>query len=391
MINLKNSSSFFLISILLFFSFPLAIPSFEYSLIFIQFLLFVPIFIFLKLFQTNLLGILLVFLYLFLLLLVPFDMPGSVVGWMSMLCVGYFFGEYANRDGIQTLKELRVFVLSSILLTLWILFQNYQNSFSYDLLSDYFAASSINTVPILMVCLTNLFCVIYFHSVYFNEKYLFVNLKFSRKLLFLLFLISSLSVIIFELRSGIGIFFLWSIVIWNSFGHKSPLIKYFLLFALVTIISLFYVDILLDLILSFLVPGRENLASLTAELSEGALRYDEIITFWEVAGVSNKLNFHIWSENFSVSGMSDFIAALFPISLLIFIPFIWSFKIIKKVNKRNRNAILIIFTSMFSSLFISVLQPDFFSMFTFFAIVFYIFFAERKKILHSQIFKADQI
>ena len=229
-----------------------------------------------------------------------------------------------------------------------------------------------------MVCLTNLFCVIYFHSVYFNEKYLFVNLKFSRKLLFLLFLISSLSVIIFELRSGIGIFFLWSIVIWNSFGHKSPLIKYFLLFALVTIISLFYVDILLDLILSFLVPGRENLASLTAELSEGALRYDEIITFWEVAGVSNKLNFHIWSENFSVSGMSDFIAALFPISLLIFIPFIWSFKIIK-INKRNRNAILIIFTSMFSSLFISVLQPDFFSMFTFFAIVFYIFFAERKR------------
>ena len=60
------------------------------------------------------------------------------------------------------------------------------------------------------------------------------------------------------------------------------------------------------------------MTSLAAEVSEGALRYDEIVNFWEVAAFSNKLNFANWSDEFSVSGMSDFVAVFFPLSIIFF-------------------------------------------------------------------------
>ena len=91
MINISNFTTFLLGIILLLFVFPLALPNIEYTFLQIQFLFLIPIFLFLNLFITKILGTLLVFLYLLIIFLVPFDMPGSVVGWISMMILGFFF------------------------------------------------------------------------------------------------------------------------------------------------------------------------------------------------------------------------------------------------------------------------------------------------------------
>ncbi len=381
MINVSNLSTFLLGTILILFALPLAIPEIELTLIQIQFLIFIPIFIFLNLIKTKIVGTLIVFFYLLIVSLVPFDMPGSIVGWISMLTLGFFFGEKFYLKPNLALKKLQPFFLISIVLSLWVLFQNYLNNFSYELLSDYFEVSSINTVPILLVCSCNLFCAIYFYNIFDNKNYEIKSLKRININLFLLFLVTSICVVVFEFRSGIGIFVLGSLVLWNSFGKKYPLIKYFIFFILSLITYFFLLDILIEFLISFIVPGRTELSSLTAEVSEGALRYDEILNFWEIAAFSDKLNFANWSEEFSVSGMSDFIAAFFPLSIIFFIPSLILLKWLFMAKKEKRVPVFIIVFSAFQSFLISVLQPDFFSMFTFFAIIFFIFFADRNKFL----------
>ena len=130
-------------------------------------------------------------------------MPGSVVGWISMMILGFFFGEKFYKNSPDALRALQPFFLISIALGFWILYQNYQNNFSYELLSDYFEVSSINTVPILLVCSCNLFCALYFYTIYLNQETPLTNIRNIKRNLFLLFLVSSTSVIIFEFRSGI--------------------------------------------------------------------------------------------------------------------------------------------------------------------------------------------
>ena len=385
MINISNFTTFLLGIILLLFVFPLALPNIEYTFLQIQFLFLIPIFIFLNLFITKILGTLLVFLYLLIIFLVPFDMPGSVVGWISMMILGFFFGEKFYKNSPDALRALQPFFLISIALGFWILYQNYQNNFSYELLSDYFEVSSINTVPILLVCSCNLFCALYFYTIYLNQETPLTNIRNIKRNLFLLFLVSSTSVIIFEFRSGIGIFALWSLVLWNSFGKRYPFIKYFIFIILFVIAYFLLFNLIYEFLVNFIVPGRSDLTSLAAEVSEGALRYDEIVNFWEVAAFSNKLNFANWSDEFSVSGMSDFVAVFFPLSIIFFLPCYVFLKWIFKTKRQNRVPIFIISFSAFQSFIISVLQPDFFSMFTFFAIVFFIFFADRNKIISNSL------
>ena len=120
-----------------------------------------------------------------------------------------------------------------------------------------------------------------------------------------------------------------------------------------------------NLVANFFLPGRSEIVSLVGDLSEDSLRYDRIIEFWSVAGLS-KLDFDVWSSHFSVSAMSDFTASLFPLSLLFFIPALSMLKLVGYLNSTARLPALIIIVSTLSSLLISIFQPDFYSMFTFF-------------------------
>ena len=372
----KMSTTIFSI-ILILFCIPFVLPSYELSFILIQFSLLLPIFLFLSFFKTDLYGIALISIYFSLLVLIIFGLPGSIIGWMSMVCSGYLFGAKAHQEQFNILYGMKFFILLSVAFSLWIVIKNYQNIFSYELLSDYFESSSINTVPLLIICLTNLVCAFYYYIYFFIPDANLTSTHLIQKLLYLLLATSLLLVIVFEFRSGLGAFILFVLVAWNSLGNKFPIIKIPLIFIILGAVIYLW-KTYFDLITGLIVPGRADVFLVLEELASGSLRYERVIKFWEVAAFS-KTNFPSWSSNFSVSGMSDLSAALFPISIIFFIPSLYLFKLFKYIFTKRRFPALIILCAAFSSFLISFLQPDFFSMFTFFSISSLVYFGERKK------------
>ena len=191
--------------------------------------------------------------------------------------------------------------------------------------------------------------------------------------------VSTLLVILFEFRSGVGIFILLALVLWKSLGSSyfHILLKTIILISVTTII-LYFGRLIYEFMAILLVPGRSDILLVFDELLRGSLRFERMINFWNISAFS-KLELNIWSSNLSVSGMSDMVSGLFPISLLFFIPCLSCLKITKYILLKNRIPLLIILISAASSFMMSLLQPDFFSMFSFFAIMSLIYFGEKNK------------
>jgi hypothetical protein len=364
--------------IFIFFCIPLAFPSYELTFIYTQITLLIPVFLLLSSFTTNIYGLGIIQVYFTLIILIYVGMPGSVIGWMSMLCAGYFVGAKALKDNIKFLISIKLFVLLTVFLSLWACFKDYTTAFSFSMLSDYFQVSSINTIPILIACTANLYCAIFFYTTFFiNKKN---SISFTAEYILLLFLCAAamLTVVAFDLRIGLGVFILSILVLFCSVRSRYMIVKYaIIIFCGGLVIPLIWQEIYLAIV-GFIVPGRYELGLVAEEFSEGALRYDRIIHFWEIAGLS-KTNFSTWSDHFSVSGMSDFVASLFPLSLLFFIPGLSLLKFIISSNPYHPVPKMIIITSVLSSLLISVFQPDFYSMFTFFSIISLVYHGERRK------------
>ncbi|MFN5428279.1 MAG: hypothetical protein ACK5BO_09595, partial [Bacteroidota bacterium] len=179
-------------------------------------------------------------------------------------------------------------------------------------------------------------------------------------------------VIIFDFRSGSLIFLSLFFLIIDFFRLKSRI------YLIVPIFVLLLSSNFLNLIfISFVSQGTDDLTNVGSELAAGALRYDRILEFWRIAGL-NKVNFVSWSKHFSVSALSDFIASLFPISLFfLIIPIVGIYKLLIRVRINNLYYLLIILTSWLSSLVMTIMQPDFFSMFSFFLISSILYFINK--------------
>jgi hypothetical protein len=365
---------------LILFCLPMAFPSLEITFIVIQFGLVFPLYLFLSLFTTSAYALWLMCVYVLLLVLVPMGMPGSIIGWMTMLCAGYFFGVSLIKEKLVTLGDIKPFFYLTIFACLWVILQNHRNDFSQELLSDYFQASSINTVPLLMVCSFNLYCAIYYYTgcIARNRDDTVIN-KYT--LLYALLFVAILATVMFSFRSGSLLFVVALLILWESLRIRSKVIRNIVLFLFVGL-GFLNINNLYNLVANFFLPGRSEIVSLVGDLSEDTLRYERIGEFWSVAGLS-KLDFDIWSSHFSVSAMSDFTASLFPLSLLFFIPALSMLKLVGYLNSAARLPALIIMVSTLSSLLISILQPDFFSMFTFFTICSMVFLGERKKVFRK--------
>jgi len=379
MIKISTLSTFVFHLFLFLFCIPLILPQFELFFITLQFSILAPIYLFLSFPSANLQGqsrIVLCFLLIILLLL---GLPGSIVGWVSMATFGFLFGAKKKYEYSKVFKGLKTFIWCCILFSIWVLYLNSKVAFDFDLLSDYFEKSSINTIPILMVCTCNFICAIFFYEHYRKGSQ---KVKFNKDLALIIGLLitSSVTVWIFEFRSGLGLFVLISFFVLGVLDYKTS----FFLF----IIALFLVIVFIDfnaLLIEFLTPGRSDLASVTEEVSDGSLRYERVLEFWRAAAFS-KLNFASWSKMFSFSGMSDFVAALFPISLLFFIPCIVYLRLFRKFTYKNWLPISIVLVCALSSFIISLMQPDFYSLFTFFAITSVVYFGEKSK--HNTISKS---
>lgn len=372
MVKLSSLGSFVFRLFLLLFSIPLLMPQFELFFITIQFSILAPLYLVLSFPSANLYGkarITLCFLLIFLLML---GLPGSIVGWVSMATFGYLLGANKNYEYSRIFQELRFFIWCCIFFSIWVLYLNSKSAFDFDLLSDYFQKSSINTIPILMVCTCNLICAIFFYEHYSNGRQ---KVKFNKDLLLIIGLLftSAITVWIFEFRSGLVLFVLITFFVFGIFDFKTSLF----LFIITLMVIFIFID-LNSLLIKFLTPGRNDLASVTEEVSDGSLRYERVIEFWRSASFS-KLNFVAWSKMFSFSGMSDFVAALFPISVLFFIPCVVYLRLLRKFTIKNWVSIIIILLCGLSSFIVSVMQPDFYSLFTFFAITSVIYFGEKRK------------
>jgi len=374
MIKISKLGSIVFRLFLFLFCIPLVFPQYELFFIVLQFSVLVPIYLVLSFPSANLGGKARIILCLFLIVLLVLGLPGSIVGWASMATFGYLLGSRRDYEYIKVFHELKFFIWCTVIFSIWVLYLNSKTAFDFDLLSDYFEKSSINTIPILMVCTCNLISAIFFYEYYRSEKQ---TLKFNKDLALIIGLLitSAVTVWIFEFRSGLGLFILICFFIFGVLDFKTSLF----LFVVLLILLVVFIDFN-ALLIKFLTPGRSDLASVTEEVSDGSLRYERVIEFWNSAAFS-KLNFQAWSKMFSFSGMSDFVAALFPVSLLFFIPCIVYVRLLRKFTTKNWLPITIVLVSALSSLIVSIMQPDFYSLFTFFAITSIVYYGEKRKMV----------
>ncbi len=370
-INITNVLNAILYLILILFALPFVLPQQEFLFIFIQFVFLIPIYLLISTYQNSVFGLFLTFLYFILLFLNVFGLPGSISAWMSMTCMGYYIGRKFSENPEKINSVFYNFSKILVLFTVWVIHKNYLNPFDHSDLSDYFQKSSINTVPLLVVSMSNILCAGYY-SQFLNDA----NLKdYKKKNLMLLILALAVTVvIIFDFRSGSLIFLSLFFILVDFLGLKSMVYLFVPVFGF-----LWASNSLNSFFISFLSQGTSDLESVGSELATGALRYDRILEFWRIAAF-NKMSFSSWSKHFSVSALSDFVAALFPISLFfLIIPFVGIDKSLRRVRVFNLFYFLIILTSWLSSLVMTIMQPDFFSMLSFFAISAILYYNQQKQ------------
>jgi hypothetical protein len=370
-INISSICNVILYLVLILFAMPFVFPNQEFLFILIQFAFLIPLYLFFCTYQmrNSLFGLFLIFFYFILLFLNIVGLPGSISAWMAMTCLGYIVGMKFVGSPEKIKSVFYYFTIILIVFTFWVLYKNYLNPFEHSELSDYFQKSSINSVPLLVVSMSNILCTLYYIQFSNNESPKYFN---NRGLLLLSVILAVTVVIIFDFRSGSLIFLSLFFLIIDFFRLKSRI------YLIVPIFVLLLSSNFLNLIfISFVSQGTDDLTNVGSELAAGALRYDRILEFWRIAGL-NKVNFVSWSKHFSVSALSDFIASLFPISLFfLIIPIVGIYKLLIRVRINNLYYLLIILTSWLSSLVMTIMQPDFFSMFSFFLISSILYFINK--------------
>jgi hypothetical protein len=370
-ININSILDIILYWVLILFAMPFIFPDQEYLFILIQFAFLIPLYLFLCTFHNSLFGFFFVFLYFILLFFNIFGLPGSISAWMSMTCLGYIVGmKFVGSPG-KIKSVFYKFTIILIVFTFWVVYKNHLNPFEHSELSDYFQKSSINTVPLLVVSTTNILCTLYYIQSSNIESPKYYD---NRSILLLIVILAVTVVIIFDFRSGSLIFLSLFFLILDFLGLKPRIYLIVPIF-----VFLFSSSIISQFFISFISQGTDDLTNVGSEVAAGALRYDRILEFWRIAAL-NKVNFVTWSKHFSVSALSDFIASLFPISLFfLIIPFVGIYKYLIRVRINNLYNFLIISTSWLSSLVMTIMQPDFFSMFSFFLISSILYFIYNVK------------
>ncbi|MDB4524650.1 hypothetical protein N9208_07035, partial [Akkermansiaceae bacterium] len=188
--------------LLLLFCLPLLYPGLELFIIYGQIALIVPLYLLLNFSTSSDFVKVQIVIFFFLTLLALVGMPGSIIGWMGMVCCGYLFGTRAARSQIKARKELTPFIYCSIIVSFTVLLRNARENFSYELLSDYFSSSSINTVPILAGVSFNLYCALSFYRLSRSNQRSGKLTKKEVLILFTLGVLGILTTIVFDFRSG---------------------------------------------------------------------------------------------------------------------------------------------------------------------------------------------
>lgn len=356
-----------LFAIIFLFCAPVILKAHENAVLAVQFGFFAPIFFALLLLHRRLAALIHVTTFGFICGLLTLGLPGSFVGWYVSVICGIELGRFYRKNPSVCETWFRRFTLTAMSVCGFVCIQNLMSPLSHAQLSDYFSASSINTVAILAACSANVYltmasCSTLRHS-QSNEP------PSERKFVTLTVIgVTSWTILEFGFRSG---FITLAAFVWWLLHYFRT--KFGAVFAGFTVIIAAGVlatvmDELLQLLVQMFVPGRSELSMIWQELSGNSLRTQRALDFWRLAAF-DKSNLSQWSENLSFSALSDFMAGFFPVAILLLYPArSWLFNF---VHLKNRNAYKIItgYLAGASSLVICLLQPDFYSLFTFFSVV----------------------
>lgn len=299
-------------------------------------------------------------LFLFIAML-PFGFPGTLLGWGGSLLVGLQCGRVWLSQFLNGRMDLLFWTLATAPLYCSKIFYDLATEgISHDLLSNFFQAASINYANSVLLGSASLVatCMILQDMSISKHSGLINKTNYIRKIAIFLMPVTLLFVLAMDYRSGvIGVI---GLIIFYFFQF-SNFLRYSL-FALATIsLVLFF-----DYVINFLVPGRDGVGEIFTEILDDDNRFDRSVNF-AVKVLIDKNDFDVWINYFSVSALSDFLAVLFPLSIVIIIYFFMYFKSvfklgISRMRWEQRAPLLLILAS---GLAVSILQPDFFNMFVF--------------------------
>lgn len=303
---------------------------------------------------------------------IVFGVPGSALGYAMSASIGLFVSQVFIPDGDKYKQfEFWIYSLSSLIFliaSLYLLYSNFRNAFSIEQIADYFGQASINYASLTVASFSSIFatwCAVKQFGSSFLSKGQIIALRVVSGIL--AFCILGMA-IIFSTRSAMFGFlppFLF------AFQPRRP---YLYIFGMIVIGVLVYFifPVFSELVLLFVVPGRDNLGDLYSSELDGQERSESALLIFKKAIPKFTLCIGC-SDYLSYSGISNLFALSFPFSIFYFyqilkflIKYVKDYFISHGIHKL---LLLIVLMSFFNSILLVVFQADFLSTVSLFYVI----------------------
>lgn len=348
------------------------IPSIYKEIIFFEFAVLAPLVLISSFQPSSLSQTSQILFILFTASMLFFGVPGSALGYFVSASIGLFVSQKElSNFRKHKLLDYRFFIftlLCFLAASLYILYLNFKNPFSYDLISSYFGIASLNYASVTVAS----FCLIFsvwcirrqIAGTYFSFHQQIVLRILSGILaatVFVLFTITETRAVLFSFLPP----FLYAL--------QPKKLYHFIGIILTSILVLsLTVSNYLEYFLSFIAPGHESIVTLYNIELFGTSYFQSAFTIFRKAIPYMSICIGC-SEYISYSGISNLIALSFPFSLY-FVFKILSFLVkylihIPFLIKASPLFYLIIILSFLSSAIQVVFQADFLSVVSLFYVV----------------------
>jgi hypothetical protein len=303
---------------------------------------------------------------------IAFGVPGSALGYAISASIGLFVSQiFIPEDDRFKQFEFRMYVLSGVIFViacLNLLYSNFRITFTIEQIADYFGQASINYASLTVASFCSIFAtwcsVKQFGSSFLSKKQIIALRVVSGILAFCILGMS----IIFSTRSAILGFlppFLF------AFQPKRPYL-YISGIIIIGVLVYFIFPVFSELVLLFVVPGRDNLGDLYSSELYGQERSESALLIFKKAIPKFTLCIGC-SDYLSFSGISNLLALSFPFSIFYFyqivkflIKYIKAFFISYGIHKL---LLFIVIMSFFNSFLLAVFQADFLSTVSLFYVI----------------------
>ena len=363
------------------------IPTIYKEIIFLEFMVLAPLAIFANYRYRILSQTYQVFCILLTGLTLLLGVPGSALGYFISASIGLFVAHnnFLNNKKCRAI-DINLFIATTLFLIsagCYLLYLNFKSAFSHELAGSYFGTASINYASITIASFCSIFAV------------WCIRRKALREYL------SPRQDIVLRIISGL----LCATIVFTSinFGTRSAILGFIppLLYAIqpkkishviaIVLVSSIMISIFTpgfsDFIVSFIVPGRNNLLELYSTELVGQERSQSAFAIFERA-IPFMSMCSDCSDYLSYSGIANLVALSFPFSLF------FVYKIISFISgylfygyyllRANTLSFLIIIFSFINSFALTIFQADFLSMVSLFYVIGSGLMLSDSKVVHKR-------